>query len=72
MMITDDYNVASPILEANNYYPFGLLKKGISTEASNNMANQNIFFGKEIQEKNSQMDMALIGMTTVRENTINR
>ncbi len=24
MVITDDYNVSSPILEATSYYPFGL------------------------------------------------
>ena len=30
MVLTDDYHVASPILEANSYYPFGLKMKAIS------------------------------------------
>ncbi|UAY54271.1 hypothetical protein [Arachidicoccus terrestris] len=29
MMITDDFNVSSPILDANSYYPFGLQQKRI-------------------------------------------
>jgi len=28
VVITDDYNVSSPMLETNSYYPFGLQQKG--------------------------------------------
>jgi hypothetical protein len=41
MVITDDYSVASPILEASSYYPFGLLQKGIGSTST--IPNQQIF-----------------------------
>ena len=50
-MITDDYNVASPILEANSYYPFGLQQKGIGlTQQTNPLHNKYTYNGKELQE----------------------
>lgn len=51
MMITDDYNVTSPILEANSYYPFGLQQKEISLVANNSLHNfKNTFQKQEINE----------------------
>jgi RHS repeat-associated protein len=51
MMITDDYNVASPILEAYSYYPFGLQQKGIGlTKDMNDIHNRYTYNGKELQE----------------------
>ena len=51
MMITDDYNVASPILEANSYYPFGLQQKGIGLEAVGGLHNKRLYNkGSELQE----------------------
>ncbi|ANI89331.1 hypothetical protein A9P82_08515 [Arachidicoccus ginsenosidimutans] len=50
MVITDDYNVASPILEANSYYPFGLQQKGIGLTATlSNQQNKYLFNGNELQ-----------------------
>lgn len=45
MVITDDYDVASPILEANSYYPFGLEMKNISLQAESAVANKYKFNG---------------------------
>lgn len=51
MVITDDYNVASPILEASSYYPFGLQQKGIGLIASSPIHNfKNTFQKQEINE----------------------
>jgi len=51
MMITDDYNVSTPILEAYSYYPFGLQQKGIGLEVSGNLHNfKNIFQKQELNE----------------------
>ncbi|MDE1191192.1 MAG: DUF6443 domain-containing protein [Arachidicoccus sp.] len=51
MVITDDYNVASPILEATSYYPFGLQQKGIGlTQQANPLHNKYTYNGKELQE----------------------
>jgi len=51
MMITDDYNVSSPILEAYSYYPFGLQQKGIGlTQETNLLHNKYTYNGKELQE----------------------
>ncbi|HTN36795.1 MAG TPA: hypothetical protein VL053_06945 [Arachidicoccus sp.] len=51
MMITDDYNVSSPILEANSYYPFGLEQKTIGLEATGNLHNyKNTFQNQEYNE----------------------
>ncbi|MDE1191193.1 MAG: hypothetical protein PW786_03515 [Arachidicoccus sp.] len=52
MVITDDYNVASPILEATSYYPFGLVQSGISLAASaQNQRNKYLYNGKELQSQ---------------------
>ena len=51
MMITDDYNVSSPILEAYSYYPFGLQQKGIGLEeTTSSLQNKYTYNGKELQE----------------------
>ena len=51
MVLTDDYNVSSPILEADSYYPFGLQQKEISAVASIlNLQNKYLFNGKELNE----------------------
>jgi len=51
MMITDDYNVSSPILEAYSYYPFGLQQKGIGLIASAPLHNyKNTFQKQELNE----------------------
>ena len=51
MVITDDYNVGSPILEANSYYPYGLQQKGIGlTQETNPQHNKYTYNGKELQE----------------------
>jgi len=69
-MITDDYNVASPILKANSYYPFGLMQKGIGVTASGLLHNiKNTFqkqepnedLGVDIYEFKSRMDDPQIG-----------
>jgi len=51
MMITDDYNVASPILEAYSYYPFGLQQKGIGLTQAGSLHNfKNTFQKQELNE----------------------
>jgi RHS repeat-associated protein len=51
MMITDDYNVASPILEAYSYYPFGLQQKGIGLIQTGPLHNfKNTFQRQEFNE----------------------
>jgi RHS repeat-associated protein len=51
MMITDDYNVSSPILESYSYYPFGLQQKGIGLEQPTTpLHNKYTYNGKELQE----------------------
>jgi len=52
MMITDDYNVSSPILEATSYYPFGLQQKGIGLiQEINPLHNKYLYNkGSELQE----------------------
>lgn len=49
MVISDDYNINSPILEANSYYPYGLTMRAISLYASKNIHNFYKFGGKEEQ-----------------------
>lgn len=39
MVITEDYNVASPIMEVNSYYPFGLQQNGIGLIAAGTLHN---------------------------------
>ena len=51
MVITDDYNVASAVLEATSYYPFGLQQKGIGLEQTGNLQNKYKYNGKELQSK---------------------
>ncbi|ANI89336.1 hypothetical protein A9P82_08545 [Arachidicoccus ginsenosidimutans] len=52
MVLTDDYNVASPILEANSYYPFGLQQKAIGLTQETNPLHDKYLFnqGTELQE----------------------
>jgi len=51
MVIIDAYNVASPILETNSYYPFGLQQKGIGyTQVLASLHNKYTYNGKELQE----------------------
>ncbi|MDE1193029.1 MAG: RHS repeat-associated core domain-containing protein [Arachidicoccus sp.] len=51
VVLTDDYNVASPILEATSYYPFGLQQKGIGLQQETNpLHNKYTYNGKELQE----------------------
>ena len=51
MMITDDYNVANPILEAYSYYPVGLQQKGIGlTQETATLHNKYTYNGKELLE----------------------
>ncbi|HTN37156.1 MAG TPA: hypothetical protein VL053_08780 [Arachidicoccus sp.] len=70
MVITDDYSVSSPILEASSYYPFGLMQKGIGMTASGSLHNyKNTFlkqernedFGVDIYEFKYRMDDPQIG-----------
>ena len=49
MVLTDDYNASSPILEATSYYPFGLQQSGISTQTQGSLANKYLYNGKELQ-----------------------
>ncbi len=51
MVITDDYNVSSPILEATSYYPFGLRQEGICSKAAGSLINKYQYNGKELQSK---------------------
>ena len=51
LMLTDDYNVASPVLEAYSYYPFGLQQKGISLIKLGISHNKHLYNkGSELQE----------------------
>ena len=51
MMLTDDYNVASLILEAYSYYPLGLQQKGIGIKLpTSKLQNKYTYNGKELQE----------------------
>lgn len=47
MMITYDYNVSSPMLEANSYYPIGLQHKWIRLSANNPLHNFKNTFQKQ-------------------------
>ena len=59
MMITDDYNVSRPILEASSYYPFGLKQKGIGLTAGSPLHNYKNTFQK--QEFNEDLGIDLYG-----------
>ncbi|HTN38893.1 MAG TPA: hypothetical protein VL053_17565, partial [Arachidicoccus sp.] len=70
MVITDDYNVSSPILETSSYYPFELMQKGIGLTATGGLHNyKNTFqkqeinedFGVDIYEFKYRMDDPQIG-----------
>ena len=51
VVITNNYNVSSPILETSSYYPFGLQQKGIGLKAGlSNQQNKSTYNGKELQE----------------------
>lgn len=47
MMVTDDPNVADKVLEETHYYPFGLIQKGISSQATVALKNKYKFNGIE-------------------------
>jgi RHS repeat-associated protein len=51
MVLTDDGNRINPILEATQYYPFGLIMKVIGKEAAGVLQNKFKYNGKEEQSK---------------------
>ncbi|HTN38046.1 MAG TPA: hypothetical protein VL053_13290, partial [Arachidicoccus sp.] len=57
MVITDDYNVSSPILETSSYYPFGLQQKGIGMTASGSLHNYKNTFQKQERNEDFGIDM---------------
>jgi RHS repeat-associated protein len=51
MTITDDYSIATHIIDATSYYPFGLSMKVIGKEAAGGLKNKFKYNGKEEQSK---------------------
>jgi RHS repeat-associated protein len=51
MTITDDYSIATHIIDATSYYPFGLRMKVIGKEAAGGLQNKFKYNGKEEQSK---------------------
>jgi RHS repeat-associated protein len=51
MTITDDYSIATHIIDATSYYPFGLSMKVIGKEAAGGLQNKFKYNGKEEQSK---------------------
>jgi RHS repeat-associated protein len=51
MTITDDYSIATHIIDATSYYPFGLTMKVIGKEGIGGLQNKFKYNGKEEQSK---------------------
>ena len=51
MVLTDDYNASSPILEATSYYPFGLTQSGISLQQTGSLHNKYKYNSKKEQRQ---------------------
>jgi len=49
MTITDDNYLASLVIDATSYYPFGLIMKAISSQAAGALENKFKYNGKELQ-----------------------
>ena len=47
ILLTDDYNTPSPILEATSYAPFGLMQKGIGLQQTGSLHNWKKTFQKQ-------------------------
>ncbi len=57
MTISDDNNLANPLLESQSFYPFGLLQTNISKQVATNLHNKFLYNNKE-QQKNEFADLS--------------